>query len=706
MSNHLVEMPSLLVLGLLVALFFSLQRRYSSRQVQYWLLGWGLMFVHFLANMLLSGRADDRLLSLVVLSTVQLAGAAFLMSVSWRPDQGQQARWVELTVAVPLVAYGGLLAWQVQYRWPFLACIAAFFLAEAGWGGFGRGQSRFQRGPQQVRVRLAGVERGPQQARVRLAGVERGPQQARVWLARVETQLQRAGVVLLCVWTLLQIQQRGTESGFWLVPAIEFAVTAVMFARRFPRLSPGAITVSVGFLAWATVWAAPVFLPWVVKQPGFTSEFWHFPSLIVAFGMVVVLVEEESEAAQAAKKHLRQFADVTSRLLSGVEVKPYCSHIAQVFTEATTFLRVAIFLQDQDQHLVLAGESGWAESDLLSLGAGIAKLTAARAEELVGQARSTGKIAVFLDSAALEPYGVSQDPHLPGFAKPGSAADELIVPLRSPHGGLVGLILLDAPRDHRQITAEELSKIEMLAMDIAVAVNNAAMQRQLVLSEKLASVGQLVRGVAHEMNNPLTSILGYAELLADHVVEPQLQHGLEVILREGQRMKRIVANLSRFAQQEQPDGKVLDLLPLLREVLDQKAQEARNQGIELISDLAHQLPAVVFDERQLRQVFVNVLNNALEAVQEAREKRVTVMVRAANGRVILDFLDTGPGFTEPTRVFDPFFTTKSPGKGVGLGLSICYGVLRQHGGSINAANLNPRGACITIDLPSAPPISG
>jgi signal transduction histidine kinase len=260
-------------------------------------------------------------------------------------------------------------------------------------------------------------------------------------------------------------------------------------------------------------------------------------------------------------------------------------------------------------------------------------------------------------------------------------------------------MVLDDPRDPRRVTFE-LSTIEMLAIDIAVAVNNAAMQRRLVISEKLASAGQLVRGVAHEINNPLTAVLGYAELLADRATDPELQHGLEVILREGQRMKRILGNLARFAQPDPPDDKSLDLPPLLREVLDQKAQEAHNRGVELVEDLASGLPPVIFDERQLKQVFVNVLNNALDAVQGAQEKRVTVSARAIAGQVVLSFIDTGPGFTDAGRVFDPFFTTKSPGKGIGLGLSICYGVLKQHGGNITARNVDPRGACITIELPA------
>jgi signal transduction histidine kinase len=659
MSNHLVGLPSVLVLGFLVAIFFSLQRRHTSGQERYWLIGWGLMFLHFLADTLPPGLVNGHLQEAILLSTVQLAGAAFLMSVSWRSGQDWPSRGLGLALALPLLAYAALLAWQVQHRWLFLVCIAAFFLAGAAGELFGRTRSRFK------------------------------------------TSLQWAGIALLGIWTLLEIQQRGTEAGFWLLPAIEFAAAAVLFWRRFSRISPGVITVSLGFLAWASVWAVPVFLPWLPDRPGFSSEFWHFPYLIVAFGMIVVLVEDESQGAQAAKKHLRQLADITSGLLSGVEVKPYCRHIAQVFTKATTFLRVAIFLQEQDEGLLLAGHSGWAEGELTALEAAVAQLTPARAEELIREARRTGRIAVFLDFAALGQAAVTGG-HAPAPALTGGGAHgELVVPLHSSRGGLVGLILLDQPRDPRHVNVEELSKIEMLAMDIAVAVNNAAMQRQLLLNEKLASIGQLVRGVAHEMNNPLTSVLGYAELLADRSREPELQHGLEVILREGQRMKRILGNLSRFAQQERPDRRLLDLRPLLRDVLGEKTQEAQAQGIEVVSDLAPELPPVVFDERQLRQVFSNVLNNAIDAVQEAGEKRVTVIARANNGHVILSFLDTGPGFSEPSRVFDPFFTTKSPGKGVGLGLSICYGVLKQHGGNIAATNLEPRGACITIELPCA-----
>jgi C4-dicarboxylate-specific signal transduction histidine kinase len=103
----------------------------------------------------------------------------------------------------------------------------------------------------------------------------------------------------------------------------------------------------------------------------------------------------------------------------------------------------------------------------------------------------------------------------------------------------------------------------------------------------------------------------------------------------------------------------------------------------------------------MRQVFLNILNNALDAVETAAEKRVTIMARAEENRVVLSFIDTGPGFSDPTRIFDPFFTTKPPGKGVGLGLSICYGVLKQHGGDISARNVHPCGACITIELPAA-----
>jgi signal transduction histidine kinase len=224
----------------------------------------------------------------------------------------------------------------------------------------------------------------------------------------------------------------------------------------------------------------------------------------------------------------------------------------------------------------------------------------------------------------------------------------------------------------------------------------------LLRQEKLAGLGRLVRGVAHELNNPLTAVLGYSELLADHAgADPELRRGLETIRRESHRMKGILGDLLRFAQKEQAHRRAVDLRSVLQEVLRQKANAAQARGVELVEELSPGLPRVAADDSLMKQVFLNVVNNALDAVDNAEVKRVVINARTEQNRVVFNFVDTGPGFADLDRIFDPFFTTKEPGKGVGLGLSICYGILRQHGGNISARNMQPSGACVTIELPVA-----
>jgi signal transduction histidine kinase len=370
--------------------------------------------------------------------------------------------------------------------------------------------------------------------------------------------------------------------------------------------------------------------------------------------------------AKKAEYQLQRFAEVTSHLLSGVDVKSYSGRIAEVIREASSFERVTILLVDEEQRLCVAGQAGVSEA-----GHGMTHVTAEQAEILCRQERRPG--------------------------------DELRVPLRSLRGGFFGLIALNDPRHPENVIPGEVSNLERLAADIAVAAENAVQQKQLLRQEKLAGLGRLVRGVAHELNNPLTAVLGYSELLADRAADdPELSRGLETIRRESHRMKGILGNLLRFAQQEHAaHRRIVDLCSVLQEVVRQKAYAAQARGIELVEELSPGLPRVAVDEAQMTQVFLNIVNNALDAVDDAEVKRVVISARAEQNRVIFTVIDTGPGFANLDRVFDPFFTTKAPGKGVGLGLSICYGIVRQHGGNISARNIQPCGACVTIELPAA-----
>ncbi len=664
MRDLIQQLPTVLVLGALVAIFVALQRRDRSLRMRYWLVGWGLMFLHFFVSLLDISSSYGRFENFVEMASLLLTGLAFLISVSGSVTERGWLRWLGAWFALPLIVYAGLLARGVRSPWPYALCLLLYVFSGA----------------------LFGILR----------------QHTRSWI----TALPLAAMVF-GGWAVYRVMGGDAELGFRALLLVTFSTTAILFARSYPRLTPGGLTTTAGFASWAGIWGLEIFIPAVIQWVGADSALWSVPTLFLAFGMIVTLLEDESRAAQNAREQeraaaiqLERFADVTSRLLSGVEVPAFCSHIAQVITEATTFLRVAILLTDEGDRMVLAGHAGIGGSVLEELEASMTRISAGAAAELCRRGRLLGKSAVLLTAEEMAEFNPVRTTRHYDHNPYWQAGDELMVPLISPRGAFLGLISLDDPRDPARVTSEEMSKIEMLAADLAVAIDNAALQRQLLVSEKLAGLGQLVSGVAHEMNNPLTAVLGYSELLSDRTQDPELRRGLATINREAQRIKGIVGNLLRFAQQDRSERRPVDVLALLQDIARTKTYEARNRGIELVANLSS-LPPVSGDENQLRQVFVNVLNNAFEAVENAAEKRVTLIGRAEDSQVVLTVLDTGPGFKDVDRVFDPFFTTKSPGKGVGLGLSICYGVLKQHGGNIIARNVHPAGACISIQLPVA-----
>jgi two-component system NtrC family sensor kinase len=214
----------------------------------------------------------------------------------------------------------------------------------------------------------------------------------------------------------------------------------------------------------------------------------------------------------------------------------------------------------------------------------------------------------------------------------------------------------------------------------------------------------LVSGVAHEVNNPLTAILGFADLLMENPELPESAHkDLRVILQEAQRTKQIVQNLLSFARQMPPQRKLVQVNSILRRTLQLRAYDFSSHGVEVSERLNEPLPEVVGDSQQLQQVFLNILNNAYDAVRNTgRPARIETETAALDGWVQVVFRDNGNGITNPERIFDPFFTTKEVGKGTGLGLSICYGIVREHGGEILCHNnVGREGATFIVRLPMA-----
>ncbi|HEY6337722.1 MAG TPA: PAS domain-containing protein [Candidatus Sulfotelmatobacter sp.] len=249
---------------------------------------------------------------------------------------------------------------------------------------------------------------------------------------------------------------------------------------------------------------------------------------------------------------------------------------------------------------------------------------------------------------------------------------------------------------------DEQGNVVSIVAVLTDITDSAVLRGKLVHSEKMAAVGQLVSGVAHEVNNPLTAILGFADLLMENPELPDsVRKDLRIILQEAQRTKQIVQNLLSFARQMPPQRNPVQLNSVLRRTIQLRAYDFTSHGIDVIEHLDEGLPEVIGDAHQLQQVFLNILNNAYDAAHEVgRPARIEIMTAESGEMVEVSFCDNGAGISQPDRIFDPFFTTKEVGKGTGLGLSICYGIVKEHGGEILCHNnTDGQGATFIVRLP-------
>jgi signal transduction histidine kinase len=228
--------------------------------------------------------------------------------------------------------------------------------------------------------------------------------------------------------------------------------------------------------------------------------------------------------------------------------------------------------------------------------------------------------------------------------------------------------------------------------------NLRRVQAQLVQSEKLASLGQLVGGAAHELNNPLTAMLGYSELLTDTPLNVEQRALAEKIAQQVRRTKALVSSLLSFAKQVPVEKTLLDLNALTNTAVKLTQPQLHAVNVTVRTDLALNLPRILGDSNQLLQVCLHITNNALYAMS-AKGGVLAVSTREQADHVFLEFSDDGPGMAEPERVFDPFYTTKPVGHGTGLGLSACYGIINEHGGKLMCENRPGGGATFRIDLP-------
>jgi signal transduction histidine kinase len=287
----------------------------------------------------------------------------------------------------------------------------------------------------------------------------------------------------------------------------------------------------------------------------------------------------------------------------------------------------------------------------------------------------------------------------------------MIAPIRTWNGHAMGRVLgaiavcADGAGEHGGVE-RAMGPIEALAERLGTAMENEALAERLLRTEKLAGLGQLAGGVAHALNNPLTAVLGFAELIAESATEPRVRKDAETILVEARRMSETVQRLVEFWRPVKVADEAVDMAALLRELGEACSAKLQERGVRLEIAADGWVPLVRGSRDRLRQVFEHLLNNAAQAIATARpreedEPEHAIRVTLSHDEMVLHVIvsDTGPGFREPARAFDPFYTTRGPEQGAGLGLSICYGIVREHEGEISAFNLHPHGAAVVVEMP-------
>jgi two-component system NtrC family sensor kinase len=226
------------------------------------------------------------------------------------------------------------------------------------------------------------------------------------------------------------------------------------------------------------------------------------------------------------------------------------------------------------------------------------------------------------------------------------------------------------------------------------------LQAQLIQSEKLASLGQLVGGAAHELNNPLTAMLGYSELLAESGLTEEQRTLATKIALQVKRTRVLIASLLNFARQAPGEKIAVDANSVVQTAVKLCQPQFSTHKVEVQTSLATDLPQISADPNQLLQVCLHVASNALQALDEVGGGIFSVKTRRKGDGIVLEFSDNGPGAREPEKVFDPFYTTRPVGRGAGLGLSACYGIIQDHHGLIQCTNRVEGGTTIHIEIPA------
>lgn len=482
-------------------------------------------------------------------------------------------------------------------------------------------------------------------------------------------------------------------------------VAALLVLAAYRRISAGVVFTAAGLL----IWSAPGFLEVMLQDDrGLVVLMFRIVNLmkvITAVGMIVLVLEDElmvtdsvRNREERTREEMKRYSEV---YLSGAPYRdfgiPY-EKLCEVITSFSRFQQAAILLRGADRSFFVAGRAGMDEGVMRAVDEIGRQLTPEKLEAF-GKSRHLVKELGSTTFVDLRPL-VSDRQELAQV----KFTHAHVIPVKARSEGLLGVVILGGLKDPSdRLLAEDLLPLELLVTRLAAAYENGLLLRRVSQSERLAGLGQLAGGLAHELNNPLTVVLGYAELIEESITDDGVRRNAGVIRQESQRMKQIIESLARFWRSSPSDLAPIAVGQMLTDIGRLRKQEFERVGIKFEVQVAEDLPRVMANGDQLRQVFLQILNNSVAALKEStkageRKLRISATNEGESIRVLI--ADTGPGFPDPERVFDPFFTTKPPGEGTGLGLSLCYSIIREHGGEISVSNLQPCGAAVVIEVPT------
>lgn len=655
------QVPTLILLWLLAAVFAVLSMHHRTWRRQLWLAGWLLIAVQMLTSVLGHGTWLSRL----VFHACGMLGPLMFLGSLAAPFFGQKRRisWVGV-FAVPAMFY--VVSASLSPNPGFLLYVLQVLAAAAT-------------------------------ALVALAWSFR-PQLLPSWATIGYAVL--VGMPCLCFAVLgkPQLTVTAAQAGMsiW---------AAVLVGAVYRRFSTGVMFTAGGLVLWQLVPLPVQFLPLSNGWATLLLRGANLASVMAAVGMIVLVLEDQDRdnalsqrRDRRARREMERYAGLSFATAPHENFGQFYQAAMEAIVETSGFTLAAVLLRQVSGRVQLAAVAGVSPGQAASLeriAGSVSDEELLKAWDEMQCRRAQSPESCELD---LSPWMATEDTEWFESREPLRA-----VGISTPAGGLQGVLLLgERQQPGEPFVPEDLMPLQLMAARMAAALDSVRMLRRVEQSERLAGVGRLAGGIAHELNNPLTVVMGYAEIMEEVSNDDRTRQYAGVIRRESQRMRQVVEGLARFWRPSPSPVVKLDVASMVRSLERETRAECERQGVQVEVTTAAGLPAARTNADRLEQVLRQLVANAMQAAATDSEDRL-IRIEAAQGKDHLRIVvsNSGAGFTEPERLFDPFATLKPQNEGAGLAMSLCYSMIRELGGDMSAYNLQPRGAAVVLELPMA-----